>query len=101
MTIFKKNTTFWGTSFVTGLTWARRQSWLYVAVDNLPLIYRLYHLGALLKVYGIGCYYDLLLPGHRLFAQLPVFASGKHFKKYFPLHSQYCSTVYFPTRIVK
>ena len=31
----------------------------------------------------INGYDDLLLPGHRLFAQLPVFASGERFKNYF------------------
>ena len=51
----------------------------YVAVDNLPLFYRPYRLQTLLKVCGIDCYDDLLLPGHRLLAQNPLFASGEQF----------------------
>ena len=54
-----------------------------------------------LAAYQIDIYDDLLLPGHRLLAQLPVFASGEHFKNIFRLYSQSCSTVYFPIRIVK
>jgi hypothetical protein len=34
----------------------------------------------MLKVCGIDSYDDLLLPGHRLLAQLPVFASGEHMR---------------------
>ena len=41
------------------------------------LFHRHYHLQTLLKVWGIDSYRDLLLLGHRLFAQLPVFASGE------------------------
>ena len=36
-----------------------------------------------LKVCGIERYDDLLLPRHRLLAQLPVFASGEHFENIF------------------
>ena len=47
---------------------------------------------------SVDSYDDLLLPGHRLFAQLPVFASGERFKNYFLGYiPSYCSTVYLPT----
>ena len=36
---------------------------------------------SMLRVYRIDNYDDLLYPGHRLLAQLPVFASGDHFEK--------------------
>ena len=39
-----------------------------------------FHAYPALKLCGIARYDDLLLPGHRLLAQLPVFAAGEHFK---------------------
>ena len=49
---------------------------------------------SMLKVCGIDSYDELLLPGYRLLAQLPVFASGEHFKcRNFPV-LQYCTLPY-------
>ena len=52
----------------------------------------------MLKVYGIVRYDDLLLPRHRLLAQLPVFASGEHLKIYFlasiPSNAVLCISLY-------
>ena len=55
----------------------------YVAVFIPPLFHRAYRRQTLLKVCGIDCYDDLLLPGRRFLAQLQVFASGEHFKNNF------------------
>ena len=55
----------------------------------------------MLKICGIDSYDDLLLPGHRLLAQLPVFASGEHIKNVIRASTaeieRVCtSIVYFP-----
>ena len=74
----------------------------YVPENNPPLFHRLCRLQTLLKVCGIDCYDDLLLPGHRLLAQNPLFASGERFKKkLFRLYYRYCNPVYFSIGIVK
>ena len=48
---------------------------------------------SILKLCGIERYDDLLLPGHRLLDQLPIFAPGEHFEF---INFQY-STVYSST----
>ena len=54
---------------------------------------------SMLKVCGIDRYDDLLLLGHRLLAQLLVFASGEHFRfTKFPSLQYYVASVNYELR---